>query len=156
MSWQRYTPRRQPAGSGWAWQRLRAHILERDNFTCRYCGGVATQVDHIVGVAAGGTDDDSNLVSACATCNEKRRVTQAATSRKREPERHPGDRLSLSFCRPERTGHPRLLRPNIIRVAIDFWAPPRPDSLAIQPDPVYGFPGVFKIDGETKWLSTGA
>jgi hypothetical protein len=54
-------------------RRLRFEILRRDNYTCRYCGGVAPEVritvDHVVPRALGGTDDPSNLVAACADCN---------------------------------------------------------------------------------------
>jgi hypothetical protein len=61
-------------------KKLRFKILERDGFTCRYCGrkGVeaALQVDHVVPVSAGGTDDEDNLVAACTDCNlGKRAVT---------------------------------------------------------------------------------
>lgn len=52
---------------------LRFSILERDNFTCQYCGrkapDVELHVDHYVPVAAGGSNDPSNLVTACADCN---------------------------------------------------------------------------------------
>lgn len=54
-------------------QRRRFAILERDNFTCQYCGRGAPEVklhvDHIVAVARGGTDDESNLLTACRDCN---------------------------------------------------------------------------------------
>jgi 5-methylcytosine-specific restriction endonuclease McrA len=69
LRWQ--TPRREggkPASRG-----TRFKVLERDNFTCRYCGGkspdVVLDVDHIVPVRDGGTDDLDNLVSACVDCN---------------------------------------------------------------------------------------
>jgi hypothetical protein len=54
-------------------KRLRFEILRRDNHACRYCGAkapdVALTVDHVVPVALGGTDDPSNLVTACRPCN---------------------------------------------------------------------------------------
>lgn len=53
--------------------RTRFRVLERDGFTCQYCGAkapnVELHVDHIVPVAKGGTNDESNLVTACAVCN---------------------------------------------------------------------------------------
>jgi hypothetical protein len=53
--------------------RLRFSILNRDNFTCRYCGheapDVVLHVDHIVPVSQGGTNDCENLITACAECN---------------------------------------------------------------------------------------
>tara|TARA_R110000824_G_scaffold4128_1_gene19602 strand:- start:834 stop:1256 length:423 start_codon:yes stop_codon:yes gene_type:complete len=54
---------------------LRFQILIRDNFTCQYCGvnkeedGVKLEVDHIVPVSKGGTNNKSNLTTACFKCN---------------------------------------------------------------------------------------
>jgi hypothetical protein len=54
-------------------KRLRYEILRRDNHACRYCGKAAPEtelrVDHVIPVALGGTDDPSNLVTACEPCN---------------------------------------------------------------------------------------
>lgn len=54
-------------------RRTRFLVLDRDDYTCRYCGAkppdVTLHVDHIVPRAHGGTDDPSNLVTACAPCN---------------------------------------------------------------------------------------
>lgn len=79
--WQRTTPRRQPAGSGWAWQRKRKAILERDGYACHYCGAPATVIDHIIGLTFGGTDDESNLVACCRPCNEKKRQREVKARR---------------------------------------------------------------------------
>lgn len=53
---------------------LRFSVLERDSFTCRYCGrsapDVVLHVDHIKAVVRGGTDDPENLATACAECNQ--------------------------------------------------------------------------------------
>lgn len=58
---------------------LRFEIPRRDNFQCRYCGGaapdVALTVDHVIPVALGGTDEASNLVSACQPCNSGKSAT---------------------------------------------------------------------------------
>lgn len=54
-------------------KRLRYEILRRDAHTCRYCGASAPDVklviDHVVPVALGGTNDETNLVTACSNCN---------------------------------------------------------------------------------------
>lgn len=54
-------------------KRTRFEVLRRDNHTCRYCGGAAPDVkltvDHVAPVALGGSDDPSNLVTACKDCN---------------------------------------------------------------------------------------
>jgi hypothetical protein len=54
--------------------RVRFAILSRDTFRCRYCGrsaddGAVLQVDHVIAVANGGSDDAANLVTACQDCN---------------------------------------------------------------------------------------
>jgi hypothetical protein len=53
---------------------LRFGVFRRDSFTCQYCGRrapkVILHVDHIVPVAAGGTNDLANLRTACQACNE--------------------------------------------------------------------------------------
>lgn len=52
---------------------LRWQILQRDNFTCQYCGrrapDVVIEVDHIIPVVKGGTNDPLNLITACYQCN---------------------------------------------------------------------------------------
>lgn len=54
-------------------KRLRFEILRRDNHACRYCGRCAPDVpltvDHVIPEALGGSDDPSNLVTACKDCN---------------------------------------------------------------------------------------
>ena len=54
----------------------RFDVLERDSFTCLYCGfsvidngGNDLEVDHIVPVALSGKDVASNVATACWHCN---------------------------------------------------------------------------------------
>lgn len=49
----------------------RAAILD-GNPPCHWCGGIATQADHLIEHDAGGDDSTSNLVPSCRTCNSKR------------------------------------------------------------------------------------
>lgn len=54
--------------------RTRFAVLQAGGFRCFYCGrppgpDVVLQVDHRVPVAAGGTNDRSNLVASCTACN---------------------------------------------------------------------------------------
>lgn len=62
-------------------KRLRFEILRRGGYRCYYCGatgaGSALTVDHVVPVALGGTDEPSNLVTACADCNSGKSATPA-------------------------------------------------------------------------------
>jgi hypothetical protein len=64
----RNVPARKPIG-----KRLRFAIFARDQFTCRYCGAqppeVVLHVDHVLPVSKGGTNEESNLVTACQACN---------------------------------------------------------------------------------------
>lgn len=52
---------------------LRFEVFKRDSFTCQYCGrsapDVLLEVDHIIPVSKGGTDDLLNLVTSCRDCN---------------------------------------------------------------------------------------
>lgn len=52
---------------------LRFEIFKRDKFTCQYCGShapdVILEVDHIIPVSKGGTNELLNLVTSCRDCN---------------------------------------------------------------------------------------
>ena len=65
---------------------LRWRILERDNFTCQCCGqsapNVRLEVDHIIPVAEGGTDDETNLRTTCYACNRGRNALAAMLRRR--------------------------------------------------------------------------
>lgn len=71
-----WTTRRPESGrstpSGWTETRMA--VFTRDNFTCQYCGaaGVPLECDHILPVSRGGSDDLSNLTTACAPCNQSK------------------------------------------------------------------------------------
>jgi 5-methylcytosine-specific restriction protein A len=62
-------------GYGWQWRKLRLTILERDRHLCmNHLNNLgkfvpATEVDHIVNRAAGGSDEPSNLISTCSDCH---------------------------------------------------------------------------------------
>lgn len=48
---------------------IRALILDRDAYTCGYCGYDAEAVDHIVPYSYGGGDEEDNLIACCRICN---------------------------------------------------------------------------------------
>lgn len=53
--------------------RVRFEIFKRDNFKCQYCGRMPPQVilhiDHVVSVANGGDNSNTNLITSCQDCN---------------------------------------------------------------------------------------
>ena len=54
------------------WEVLRRFILKRDGYTCLKCGARYMQldVDHILALAAGGTNHRTNLQTLCLKCHE--------------------------------------------------------------------------------------
>lgn len=68
-------------------QRLREQLFARDPMCaeCRRHGRVtlATQRDHIVPLAEGGTDDDGNVQALCAACHGAKSKAEAARGRGR-------------------------------------------------------------------------
>lgn len=50
----------------------RLEIFAYYNYRCVYCGAKAEQVDHVMPVSQGGSDDITNLVAACTKCNMKK------------------------------------------------------------------------------------
>lgn len=52
------------------WRKVKARVLRRDGYVCRYCGGEATTADHVHPVSRGGAPyDPANLVASCSDCN---------------------------------------------------------------------------------------
>ena len=92
MTWS--TNKRSRDTSSHAWRRQRVVILMRDRGVCHVCHlAGATEVDHIVPVSLGGTDDPSNLAAICSPCHAKKSSAEgnaARVSSKRPAERHPG------------------------------------------------------------------
>jgi len=62
---------------------LRFAILRRDRNACQYCGAkapdTALHIDHVTPVFDGGTNDPSNLITACFRCNVGKGVQSAHT-----------------------------------------------------------------------------
>lgn len=55
-----------------AWQIMREVILARDNYQCRYCKDLATEVHHIIPLYKNFNKrlDENNLISLCKKCHE--------------------------------------------------------------------------------------
>lgn len=60
--------------------KLRYSVLQRDKFKCVLCGRDAKddrlEIDHIVPVVAGGTNDINNLRTLCAECNKGKMLVE--------------------------------------------------------------------------------
>ena len=56
-----------------AWRALVAMVLARDGWLCHWCGGRASEGDHVVPLRLGGGRlDPANVVAACRPCNARR------------------------------------------------------------------------------------
>jgi len=53
---------------------IRFEVFKRDKFTCHYCGtsapDVVLHIDHIHPVSKGGSNDLTNLITSCKSCNQ--------------------------------------------------------------------------------------
>jgi hypothetical protein len=79
----RTLPRRRRAHRGSGSSRrsaTRARVLYRDAYRCQLCRRAAAEVDHIVPVIDGGTDDPANLRSLCHDCHAGREPQPCALS----------------------------------------------------------------------------
>ena len=74
-------------GSTNGYYALRFKVLERDKFTCQYCGqaapNVKLEVDHIIAVMDGGMDSEGNLVTSCYACNRGKEGLRVIVKRTR-------------------------------------------------------------------------
>lgn len=59
---------------GRKWMRIRSRVMLKAKWCCASCGSIAVkgEVDHIIPLAKGGTDDDDNLQLLCLACHEKK------------------------------------------------------------------------------------
>jgi hypothetical protein len=61
-------------------KKIRFEVFKRDSFKCQYCGrsapDVILNVDHIIPVVAGGTNDIMNLITSCFDCNSGKGARQ--------------------------------------------------------------------------------
>lgn len=58
-------------------QSVRNYIYQRDNYQCQSCGKKQAEtclnIDHIIPLATGGSNDMSNLQTLCSQCNSSKR-----------------------------------------------------------------------------------
>ena len=81
---------------GYAWRKVRDYVRNRDGYRCVECGVPAIEVDHIITVAEGGTDDPSNLQVLCSkhhrlkTIEDIKRIKLSRVRPSRYNQDHPG------------------------------------------------------------------
>ncbi|MBA3833743.1 MAG: HNH endonuclease [Chthoniobacterales bacterium] len=65
-----YDGRRLPPAE---WYIVRSIVLERDGYSCAYCGSDANlHIDHVIPLARGGSNTFDNLVTSCGPCNQSK------------------------------------------------------------------------------------
>ncbi len=56
---------------------VKHYVFQRDNYQCRSCGKMqqetALELDHIIPIALGGSNDISNLQTLCRRCNQRKK-----------------------------------------------------------------------------------
>ncbi|MBL1209235.1 HNH endonuclease [Geminocystis sp. GBBB08] len=57
---------------------VRKYVYNRDNYQCQSCGKntkeTTLNIDHIIPLAKGGSNDISNLQTLCLKCNQKKKA----------------------------------------------------------------------------------
>ncbi|MEO1691583.1 MAG: HNH endonuclease [Cyanobacteria bacterium J06631_6] len=58
-------------------QSVRKYVLQRNNYQCQSCGKQEAEaklnIDHIIPLATGGSNDISNLQVLCSRCNQQKK-----------------------------------------------------------------------------------
>lgn len=73
----------------------RDRVLRRDQWTCQACGGTRChnnnlEIDHIIGLAEGGTNNDANLQTLGAwPCHSEKTRAETARGRARKAQKRP-------------------------------------------------------------------
>ncbi len=105
---------------------MRFDVFRRDGYKCRYCGrdstAVILEVDHIIPVAEGGTNDEANLITSCFDCNRGKGVKSLFSAAPTEM-----DRLRIAQERQEIIAAANLAkkasaaRDELEQGICDFW-----------------------------------
>ena len=81
VEWHKKDPRllsRRKRIGGTSGAKIRYSILKRDNFACVLCGSTAKEapleIDHIIALTNGGTNESTNLRTLCEVCNIGKRI----------------------------------------------------------------------------------
>ncbi len=87
---------------------VRARVFDKANGCCHLCGGKITasdawDVDHILALALGGADDESNFAPAHRVCHRGKSASDLGMIRKADRQRavHLGIKKPSRFRRPD-------------------------------------------------------
>ena len=73
--------------------RIRKMVFEKDGYRCQICGATSAttklEVDHIIPLARGGTDDFDNLITLCCHCNHGKNDNIFRITRKKSKKKIP-------------------------------------------------------------------
>ena len=102
-------------------KRVRFDVFKRDGFTCQYCGAhppkAVLHVDHIVPVAEGGGNEDTNLVTACDHCN----LGKAANSLESIPASLASRAAEVAEREAQLRGYSEVMAAQRDRIHADCW-----------------------------------
>lgn len=102
-------------------KRIRFEVFKRDGFACVYCGNhppqILLHVDHVVAVAAGGTNDIDNLVTACEPCN----LGKGARDLKSIPESLAEKAKAVAEREEQLLGYQAVLEAKRQRIEDEMW-----------------------------------
>ena len=79
---------------GRPWRRLRDTVMKRDGYLCQPCKRAnrlseAKEIDHIVGLAEGGTDHIDNLQAICIPCHRAKTLGIVADEQPKRTQKPP-------------------------------------------------------------------
>lgn len=106
-------------GTNGAWRKTRGVVFSTYGDACLMCGDKATEVDHIIELANGGTDDIENLQPLCKSCHKAKTAkfnSERLTKQNRKNVENngffwsasPPTTLSLSYLSPKLTIAPPI------------------------------------------------
>jgi hypothetical protein len=103
-------------------KRVRFDVFKRDGFVCQYCGrhppDVVLECDHVDPRAAGGVDEEWNLVTACFDCNRGKSATPLSVVPKSLAEQA----VEVQEREDQLMGYRAVLQIRLDRIEDDKWA----------------------------------
>lgn len=104
-------------GTNGAWRKQRGVVFRTYGDACLKCGDKATEVDHIIELAQGGTDEIENLQPLCTACHKAKtaRFNSERLTKRKNPlnngffwQAPPPPTLSLSYLSPRLSIEPPI------------------------------------------------